>query len=237
MKFVSKNNSNTISIVIPVLNEEKCIGPLLDHLQELRAGQLHEILVIDGGSSDNTIKIAESKGETVVTSAKGRAKQMNVGAQQATGDILYFLHVDTIPPLHFDLHISNAVNHGNLAGCFRMKFDSDHWFLSLFASFTRFNYKICRGGDQSLFVTKKLFRKLGGFNEDYLIYEDSEFVGRLYKTTTFKVLPQSVVTSARKYGSNGMFKLQYHFAVIHFKKFLGAGHEELYDYYKKKIVV
>lgn len=237
MNFLSANNTSTISVIIPTLNEENYIGALLSRLQELRAGKLHEILVVDGGSSDNTVKIAENKGATVVTSAKGRAKQMNIGAQRATGHILYFLHVDTIPPPHFDHHIRNAVAHGNLSGCFRMKFDSDHWFLSFFATFTRFNFKVCRGGDQSLFVTRELFYKLGGFNEDYHIYEDSEFVGRLYKATAFKVLPQSVVTSARKYHDNGMIALQYHFGVIHLKKFLGAGPDELYRYYKRKIAV
>ncbi len=237
MNFVPIKNTHTISIIIPVLNEEKCIGRLLSYLQELRAPQLQEILVIDGDSSDSTLKIAENMGVTVLKSTKGRAKQMNIGAQHASGNILYFLHVDTIPPHNFDLNISNAVDHGNLAGCFRMKFDSDHWFLSLFASFTRINLKICRGGDQSLFVTKTLFQKLDGYNEDYLIYEDSEFIGRLYKSSKFKVLSQSVVTSARKYRSNGMFKLQYHFGVIYLKNFLGAGPEELYEYYKRKIVV
>ena len=237
MNFLPTKNTHTISIIIPVLNEEKSIGPLLSYLQEFGALKLPEILVIDGGSSDDTVKIAESMGATVLRSAKGRAKQMNFGAQHASGQLLYFLHVDTFPPHNFDLHIANAVNHSSLAGCFRMKFDSDHWFLSLFASFTRFSLKVCRGGDQSLFVTKTLFQKLDGYNEDYLIYEDSEFIGRLYKSSKFKVLSQSVVTSARKYRSNGMFKLQYHFGVIYLKNFLGAGPEELYEYYKRKIVV
>ncbi|MCG2459935.1 TIGR04283 family arsenosugar biosynthesis glycosyltransferase [Flavobacteriaceae bacterium F89] len=236
MNFLPAKNINTISIVIPVLNEEKCIGTLLNYLLELRTPLVREILVIDGGSRDDTFKVAEMKGVTVISSTKGRAKQMNVGARYASGNILYFLHVDTIPPPHFDLHITNAVNYGNLAGCFRMKFDSDHWFLSRFAYFTRFNYKVCRGGDQSLFVTKELFQKLGGYNEEYIIYEDSEFAGRLYKASEFKVLPQSVVTSARKYRSNGMVNLQYHFGVIHLKNYLGAGPKELYDYYKRKIV-
>lgn len=231
------SNPKTISIIIPVLNEEAYIGKLLTYLQNSSSKDNPEIIVVDGGSKDNTIGIAKTLGATVLRSRKGRAIQMNLGARHACGDILYFLHVDTLPPKNFDNFIVQAVAKGHEAGCFRMRFDSTSWFLKFFASLTRINHRICRGGDQSLYVTKEIFWHIKGFNENYIIYEDSEFIGRLYKTIGFKVLREWVITSARKYEKNGVVKLQYHFGVIHLKSLLGAGPDKLYDYYKRNIVV
>ena len=231
------DNSIQLSIIIPVLNEEGTIGSLLQHLQlQAAQGEVLEILVVDGGSTDDTVKVAEAQGVRVVHSEKGRAVQMNVGATGAKGSILYFLHADTYPPKHFDSAITSAVSNKKQAGCFRMQFNSPSLFLSFFSWFTRFNIPLCRGGDQSLFITKKLFEELGGFNEAYRIYEDNEFIGRIYRQASFTVLTQEVVTSARKYEENGKWALQYHFTVVHLKKFLGAPPEKLYAYYHKNIL-
>lgn len=233
-----RKESPKISIIIPTLNEAIRIAPLLTYLQENSSVKnIREILVVDGGSTDDTLEIASDFGAIPFQSEKGRAKQMNFGALKAKGKILYFLHADTLPPKDFDSFILASVGNGHEAGCFRMRFDTSDWFLSLFSWFSRINHKICRGGDQSLYVTRRLFKNIKGFNEDYVIFEDSEFIGRLYKNTVFKVLPQRVVTSARKYKQNGAVKLQYHFGVIHLKNILGAGPEELYEYYKRKIIL
>ena len=228
----------TISIIIPVLNEENYIKKLLDYLKPYQATSLlKEIIVIDGGSSDHTLKIVSEYNVKVFHSEKGRATQMNLGAKHAVGDILYFLHVDTKPPENFHFEILQAVKDDFKAGCFRMRFNSRNLFLAFFAYFSRFNHIICRGGDQSLFVTRHLFEKAGRFNEDYIIYEDTEFIGRLYKLCNFKVIPNYVTTSARKYNQVGTAKLQYYFGVIHFKRLFGAKPENLYQYYKRKITV
>jgi len=230
------NNLKNISIIIPVLNEEDHIGLLLHYLKRYYSPTtVKEILIVDGGSKDDTIKIAREFGIRVIPSEKGRAKQMNLGAIHAQGDVFYFLHVDTFPPKKFDYFVLDAINKGYEAGCFRIKFDNNSWFLQFFSWFSRINHKICRGGDQSLFITKSLFQKTGGFNEDYRVYEDNEFIGRLYKKTSFKILPQHVRTSARKYEEKGMVKLQYHFGVIHIKNYLGAEPDKLYQYYKRNI--
>lgn len=227
-----------ISIIIPVLNEENCIGAVLEFLvKNSTPANIEEIIVVDGGSSDATVTIASRLGVQVVRSSKGRAKQMNIGSKLAQGSILYFLHVDTLPPKNFDETILNAVRIGNAAGCFRMKFDSSSRFLAFFAWFTKLNFKVCRGGDQSLYITKTLFQKTGGFNEDYLVYEDNEFTDRLYNLTDFKILPRHVITSARRYEERGEVALQFHFGMIHLKNYLGAGPEELYEYYKRKITI
>ena len=224
-----------LSVIISDLNEEDYIGELLAYLKNICSDSTSEILVVDGGSTDKTVQLATEAGARVLLSEKGRAVQMNYGAARAKGDILYFLHVDTYPPKVFEKAILNAVQHGYPAGCFRMKFDTDSRFLQFFAWFSKVNHKLCRGGDQSLFIKKQLFHDLRGFDENYKIYEDTEFICRIYQRERFRVLPQSVITSARRYEDIGKVKLQFHFGVIHLKRFLGAGPEQLHEYYKRKI--
>ncbi len=233
-----KLNNPRISIIIPAYNEEKNIAGILKYIKNNSSpNHIKEIIVVDGGSIDNTINIATSYNVTVLNAPKGRAKQLNHGAQHAKSDILYFLHVDTYPPKKFDQSIVNTVAKGNKVGCFQMRFDCDCKFLNFFAWFTKVNHKLCRGGDQSLFITKDFFKETKGFNEDYVIYEDNEFISRIYKLTNFTVLPLKVITSARRYQEYGKIKLQYHFGVIHLKNFLGAGPKSLHDYYQRKIAV
>ncbi|HCA82847.1 MAG TPA: glycosyl transferase family 2, partial [Flavobacteriales bacterium] len=108
-----------LSIIIPVLNEEENIATLIDLLHERSYGISAEIIVVDGGSSDRTMEISLSKNATVISSAKGRPMQMNKGAERASGKILWFLHADSIPPVHYDKFILEAVQSGYLSGCFR----------------------------------------------------------------------------------------------------------------------
>ena len=238
-----------ISIVIPVYNESSRILNTLKYvLAHSSVYNIIEMIVVDGGSTDDTSKkvqdwITRNKAENdidvtsvkLLHSEKGRAKQMNRGAREALGDILYFLHADSFPPKYFDQLIVDEVKNGYNCGCFKMTFDSQHWWLKLAGWFTQFNWLICRGGDQSLFVTKTLFNKVGGYDDNYLIYEDNVLISKLCKVGRFKVIQQSLTTSARHYQNHGVWKLQYHYWMVHLKKSLGASPQSLYQYYKKHV--
>ena len=239
-----------ISIIIPILNEVDSIEKLLFHLIE-HASQQHriEIIIVDGGSTDGSQDIvsnflsgrATSNTDknninvSLIPSEKGRAKQMNLGAKKATGDVLYFLHADSFPPKHYDQLITNEVNNGNLAGCFRMQFDSNHWWLRLASWLTQFSWRACRGGDQSLFITQQLFDDIGGYDERYIIYEDNILINALFKRNQFVVINKKIQTSSRLYEKHGIWKIQYYFWSIYVKKWFGASAEDLYAYYKKNI--
>lgn len=233
-----------ISIVIPTLNEAENITRLLKHLTVSKTtDSFLEIIIIDGGSEDNTSAIIQkyiqqnnTKNITIISTLKGRAKQMNAGAAVAKGNILYFLHADSFPPKGYDQDIITEVSNGNLAGCFRMRFDSNHWWLRLASWLTQFSWRACRGGDQSQFITKELFEELGKFDERFIIYEDNDLINKLYTRKEFTVINKKITTSSRRYKNNGIWKLQYHFWAIYVKKWFGASAEELHEYYKKKIV-
>ena len=234
--------ANSISIIIPVLNEAANINRLLAHLIENETGEnISEIIVVDGNSRDNTTELVKefSKNSTIairlIQSERGRAKQMNAGANHSKSTILYFLHADSYPPKGFDTLIISEIEKQQLAGCFKMRFDSNHWWLAIVGWATRFNWKICRGGDQSLFITKALFNEIGGFDQRYTIYEDQILTNQLYKRKQFVVIQHWIVTSARLYEKKGVWNLQYHFLMIYLKKWLGASAEEIYTYYKKHI--
>ncbi|KXN98966.1 glycosyl transferase family 2 [Aequorivita aquimaris] len=232
-----------LSIIIPVLNEAEIITELLNYLSENLSGENEaEIIVVDGGSNDGTQNIILAfkpnrflKPVRFIESDKGRAKQMNKGAQMANGEVFYFMHADSFPPKNFDRYILSEVKKGNPAGCFRMKFDSDHWWLKLAGWLTQFHWRACRGGDQSQFITKRLFEEIGGFDETYTIYEDNILINELYKRKKFVVIQKCITTSARLYRQKGVWNLQYHFWAIYVKRWFGADADELYQYYLKHI--
>lgn len=226
-----------ISIIIPVLNEGNSISDLIRYLKTHSYSPQHlELIIVDGGSEDDTIsQINMFNHISVLNSERGRAKQMNLGAKSATGEVLYFLHADSFPPKNFDLHIVNEISKDHKSGCFKMIFDSNHWWLKLVGWFTQFNWRICRGGDQSLFIDRELFDQLGGFDENYVIYEDNILIGKLYKINAFTVIDKNIISSSRRYKTHGIWKLQWHYLMIHLKHFFGASAQDLQNYYLNKI--
>ena len=226
-------NPLKISIIIPVINEERSLSGLLSYLKEHMDSRYNEIIISDGGSDDNTVEVAKNHGAQVYESpGKGRARQMNFGARKAQGDILYFLHSDTIPPKNFIELITKEIKTNYEAGCFQLKFDIDHPALRFYSWFTRFDVDVFRFGDQSLFVRKALFQKVGGFREDLLVMEDQEIVTRFKKYAQFSVVDEHVVTSARKYQRFGAFRLQLIFSIIVVLFYLEISQEVIANFYK-----
>ena len=175
-----------LSIIIPTLNEAEGIERLLTHLHKIKSPKVtSEIIVTDGGSTDETKTLVKKHfcQTRFVEERKGRARQMNMGAEKANGEMLFFLHADTYPPKGFDEVILSSVSEKKQAGSFRMKFDKDTFFFNFWSWFTRFKWDVASGGDQSLFIAKKLFDQIGGFNNSWLVMEDIEIMARIKKVT------------------------------------------------------
>jgi len=196
-----------ISIIIPALNEATNLKKLLP---ALKANTLEpiEIIVVDGGSTDATIDICASQGIKVLKGQRGRAKQMNFGASQSNGEILYFVHADAIPPKGYGEAILQAIQEGFPIGCFRLKFDSKSYLLKINAFFTRFDRSWTRGGDQTLYVKTRLFNQFKGYDESCVIMEEYDFMDRIRQAHSFKIIPKNILISARKYEKNSYFKVQ-----------------------------
>ncbi|SET43604.1 TIGR04283 family arsenosugar biosynthesis glycosyltransferase [Hymenobacter actinosclerus] len=226
-----------ISIIIPTLNEGGHIGRLLAHLRAVcGADAAVEIVVADAGSTDNTVAEAGVHGARVVPCPRrGRAAQLNHGAAHATGAILYFLHADSLPPATLLADLRGAVAAGYGSGCYRLRFDVPHWFLAANAWFTRFNVNGIRYGDQSLFVQRAVFERAGGYREQMQLLEDQEIVARLRQHGPFRMLPGYIVTSARRYRRNGIYRLQGIFALVTGLYWLGVSQPRLVQVYKRLV--
>ncbi len=201
--------NNMLSVIIPTYNEAANIGRLVAELRHHAPADAVEILVVDAASPDGTAEAARRAGATVLQSPRpGRAAQMNYGARQARGEVLYFVHADVGIHPDFLATIQAAVAQGHAAGCYRFRFDSAHPLLRINSYGTRFKGIMSRGGDQTLFITRALFEQLGGFNERFVIMEDFEIIQRIRKVASFFIVPQDVVVSARKYETNGWLRVQ-----------------------------
>jgi rSAM/selenodomain-associated transferase 2 len=197
-----------LSVIIPTYNEEERIQQLVEFIAE-HGEEACEIIVVDGGSIDKTCEKAMNQGAKVLTSnICARANQMNMGAKAATGNVLYFVHADVQLRPSFVADIKESIKLDFAAGCYRYQFDSTKRILKLNAYCTRFSGLMCRGGDQTLFVIKAVYDQLNGFNEYYSTMEDYDFIVRLRKEYSFRIIPKNVVVSARKYETNSWLRVQ-----------------------------
>lgn len=224
----------TVSIIIPTYNEEKNIGSLIKFLVDKKNNSITDIIVSDGGSKDSTIKLAMQAGANVITSPKkGRAAQMNYGAQKACGEILYFIHADCLPPESFCDDIQQAILQGYDMGRYRTRFLSDKKMLKINSWFTRFDLFICMGGDQTLFIKKSLFNKYGGFNEEMSIMEEYDFCKKARCFSRYKILKGEVLISDRKYNSNSWLQVQLANLKIIKMYRRGASQQQMLDTYSR----
>lgn len=195
------------SIIIPVLNEETVLEEQLVYLAQQCVGQPCELIIVDGGSSDATVSIAEKYGR-MIASARGRATQMNAGAEVADGEVLIFLHADTRLPNDAFEAIERALAMPRVVGgAFRVCFNCDLWSYRLVA-FTvnlRSRLRTLFTGDQAYFIRAASFHTIGGYPDQPLM-EDLEIINRLRKIGKVVLLPQYVRTSARRHEKIGLVR-------------------------------
>ncbi len=199
-------SSSLLSIIIPTLNEEKNI---IACLESTRNARNIERIVVDGGSSDNTVESARSWGATVITSERGRARQMNAGARAATGQFLLFLHADTILPKGYDEEVRRLLLRPHVsAGAFSFRLIPHSSFslgLIRLATNWRSRYLQMPYGDQGIFIRSRIFRKIGGF-PDLPLMEDYEIIRSLRKKGKIITSPLSALTSSRRWHTLGIWK-------------------------------
>jgi rSAM/selenodomain-associated transferase 2 len=228
-----------LSIIIPVLNEGAIIEKTLLALQ---GNSDVEIIVVDGGSVDQTVTLANQIGVKVITvSGIGRAAQMNAGAAIAKGDILLFLHADTLLPPNYQeivkkiIYQQNAIPQGhNIAGAFELAIDGKEQSLRLVETLVKMRSRwfSLPYGDQAIFLTKKVFEDLGGFPE-LPIMEDFEFVQRLKRRGKIAIAPVSVITSSRRWQKLGVFKTTLINQLIILGYYLGISPTKLKNFYRR----
>jgi len=193
-----------ISIIIPTYNEQENIVSLLQTLTT-RIGKQIEVIVVDGGSSDETVlRVADFDQVKLITSEKGRAVQMNRGAQVSTHEVLFFVHADCKLPEYWYASISTAIKNGKyIAGSFYLKLDKSGFWYGLYSRLSKIQHPLFTYGDQGLFVSKNAFEKIGGYPA-LPIMEDYEMMVRLKKEGQVVKLSTPMTASARKFSKNGV---------------------------------
>lgn len=194
-----------ISVIVPVLNESKSIAATLRALAPLLP---YETIVVDGGSQDGTQDIAAEFGVKIVAAERGRARQMNRGAQEANGEVFLFLHADTRLPTTAFADIAGALaDRRYIGGRFDVALEGSHWMLPLVAQLISYRSRVSKvgTGDQALFARREVFQRMGGF-PDIPLMEDIAFCQRLKRLGQIACLRSRVVTSARRWEADGVWR-------------------------------
>ena len=219
-----------ISVIVPVLNEEKSIAATLEALLPLAP---YEIIIVDGGSSDGTRELAARFQVKVVSSERGRARQMNCGAGAASGDVLLFLHADTRLPTSALHDISAALSDARfLGGRFDVELDGEHWVLPLVGRMISYRSRISKvgTGDQGIFVRRAVFERMHGF-EDIPLMEDIAFCRTLKRMGEVACLRSRVVTSARRWEVDGVWRTIFRMWTIKLLYLAGVSPARLKQFY------
>jgi rSAM/selenodomain-associated transferase 2 len=225
-----------ISVIVPVYKEENNICEVLMHLAKRAQGYEYEAVVVDGAPDMGTLSsIPENMPDVLkLHSSKGRSLQMNTGANSASGDILLFLHADTLLPLNAFNSICKTMDDAAFCGgAFRLKLDSNELFLKL-VSFTASLRPYITGipfGDQAIFMKKKYFMDIGGFKEIPLM-EDTELMKRVKRSGgKISIIKDPVVSSARKWHKDGLFFNTFKNHLVRFLYWAGVSPKRLYEIY------
>jgi len=222
--------TSNISIIIPTLNEGQNINALKPLVKLVR-----EIIVVDGGSKDDTRKMAADLGFTVITSNKGRGTQLNHGAEKASSPLLLFLHADTILPLNFQHLVENCLEDQNIIlGAFSLHIQTKSFLLQTICKTANLRSRFLQlpYGDQALFIRKTDFHALSGFPR-IPIMEDYIFVKRAGKKGKIQTLTQSVQTSARRWQKLGIIQTTCINQLMIIGYHLGVPTEKLASFYRR----
>jgi rSAM/selenodomain-associated transferase 2 len=219
---------------MPVLNESANLQRAIDSTQP---SDNIEVIVVDGGSSDDTCQVAAACGVKVIASPAGRSQQMNLGAAAATGEILLFLHGDSRLPLGFDRLIRQtmSVDQPPIAGAFWLGIEAPQRSLRWVERGVQWRSQVCQMpyGDQGIFLQAKIFEELGGF-PDLPIMEDFELIRRLRKRGKILIISQSVMTSARRWLQKGILKTTLINQLMVLGYLVGVSPERLLELYRRK---
>ncbi len=194
-----------LSVIVPVLNEAAHLVPFLRHLRARAPGA--EIIVVDGGSSDASTALARDVGVRVICAERGRPTQMNTGAVEATGGILWFLHADNEIPPDAVPALMGAVLAGNIGGCFRVRIADRRWIYRVHDGLAHWVGRALRArcGDHGIFCTRLAFDRVGGYPEVPLM-EDVGFVRRLCRAGGFAWLGDRLMLSKRRHEQVGPYR-------------------------------
>jgi len=212
-----------VSIIIPVLNEERSILSLLHSLQSFR-GEGHELILVDGGSRDQTLVLARPLVDQVISGPRGRAVQMNSGAQRASGDVLWFLHADSgVSVIAIDALLSLLAEDDWCWGRFDVTLSGRHRLLRVveFMMNRRSRFTGIATGDQGIFVRRQTFERIGGFPEIELM-EDITISSRLKAIAPPCCLSDRILVSSRRWEQNGVLKTMLLMWRLRLAFFLGA---------------
>ncbi|MBD2518698.1 TIGR04283 family arsenosugar biosynthesis glycosyltransferase [Nostoc sp. FACHB-973] len=224
-------NAAKISIIIPAINEA---GNIKEAIATTQISTNIEVIVVDGGSSDDTAAIAQSLGVKIISSSPGRAVQMNTGAVAASGEILLFLHADTRLPAGFDEMIRTVLQQpSTVAGAFNLRIDASLLSLRWVELGVKWRSHFCQMpyGDQAIFLTKAVFQQIGGFPE-LPIMEDFELIRRLKAKGRITIISTPVVTSARRWLQKGVFKTTLLNQIVIIAYLLGVSPEQIRHWYR-----
>jgi rSAM/selenodomain-associated transferase 2 len=217
-----------LSIIVPALNEAETIASALTPLQPLRGRDI-ELIVVDGGSADDTLRLARPLSDRVETARRGRASQMNAGAAIARGDVLLFLHADTrLPPSGIDLIRKGLGQAGRVWGRFDVRIESRNPVLWIVAHMMnlRSRWSGIATGDQAIFVRRADFNRIGGF-PDIPIMEDIALSRALCRISPPVCLSGPVVTSGRRWERHGVIRTIVLMWRLRFAYFCGANPVDL----------
>lgn len=198
-----------VSIIIPTLNEEYNVRNNFPHWLQYLNGLPVQLILVDGGSTDNTVSEAESLGfECIRLGQRGRALQMNTGATLAQYSYLFFMHADVQLPPSFWLELKSFTAKNIDFGLFPYQFQPTTYLLNINAAQTYKKGFFTGGGDQGLWIRKEVFEKEGGFDESLPIMEDFDFFWRLKKRYKYDIAESPLKVSSRKYAKNAYLKVQ-----------------------------